>query len=123
MFLLTLNVDVIVATRKGCVGMELLYYIFLILFIIFLNVVLYLPSLFTVTEEEVTENIRSLKRQSWFQQLLQHEHYNKLIVHDTAVRRTIGKFNQKRIKMFFLQGYYEKKLHRVLRKKLVSNEL
>lgn len=97
--------------------MELLYYIFLIAFVIFLNIALYLPSYFTVSEEEITENLRLLKRQSWFQQLLQDERYNKLIVHDKDVRSVIGKFNSKRIQVLFFQRRYEKRLQRVLQGK------
>lgn len=97
--------------------MELLYYIFLIFFIIFLNIALYLPGYFTVSEEEITENLRSLKRQSWFQQLLQDESHSKLIVHDKDVRNVIGKFNSKRIQVLFFQRRYEKRLQRVLQGK------
>lgn len=97
--------------------MELLFYILLILFVIFLNIALYLPSYFSVSEEDVTENIRLLRRQAWFQQLLQYDPYHALIVHDSEVRRTIGKFNKKRLEISFYQRRYEKRLHRIFAKK------
>lgn len=96
--------------------MELLFYIFLLAFIIFLNIALYLPSLFNVDEDRIVYNIRLLKRQTWFQHILKNEDYQNLIIHNREVRRTIGTFNHKKMNSRCAQKRFKRKLKRTMNK-------
>lgn len=43
-----------------------------------------------ITEEDIENNLESLKHNEWFQDFLDDEKYNKLILNNTNVRRVIG---------------------------------
>ncbi|GAQ19774.1 keratin, type II cytoskeletal 2 oral-like [Oceanobacillus picturae] len=43
-----------------------------------------------ITEEDIENNLESLKHNEWFQDFLHDEKYNKLILNNTNVRRVIG---------------------------------
>lgn len=46
-----------------------------------------------VTDEEIEKNTEFLKRYEWFQELLQNNKYQKLIIENEDVRLIIGKIN------------------------------
>lgn len=98
--------------------MKFLYYALMFGLIIFLNLGLYLPSLFAVDEEDIGRNTNRLKKYKWFQELLSDKEYKQLINHDKDVRKVIGKFNDKKIDKRFFQNRYRKKLQNVLQQKL-----
>lgn len=97
--------------------MELLFYIFVIGLIVFLSLGLYLPSLMSVDEADIGENISNLKNVKWFQDLLNDKEFKQLIVHDHDVRKIIGKFNSNKIGKKSSQNRYRKKLQHVLQEK------
>lgn len=100
--------------------MELIFYILLFAFIVFLNVGLFIPSLISVDEEAIGRNMRELKKYNWFKDLLQDDRYKQFIVHDKEVRKLIGKFNGKKIEEHHKQEKYRKKLQDLLQTKLNS---
>jgi len=69
------------------------------------------------TEEEIEENIKFLKEYHWFQNYLDYDTFNKLIIEHDDVRRVIGNANTNKMKT--RPRYYKKhkkKIHDVLRK-------
>lgn len=98
--------------------MKLLFYIFMLGLIIFLNLGLFIPSLLSVSEEDIGKNINRLKKYKWFKELLDNEEYQQLIIYDRDVRKVIGKFNNKKIDKRFFQNRYRKKLQSILQHKL-----
>lgn len=98
--------------------MELLFYIFILVLVIFLGIGPFLPSLMTVSAEDISENLNSLKKYSWFQDLLKNERYKQLIVHDNDVRKLIGRFNNKKLNKGYFQNKYRRKLQCILQQKL-----
>ncbi|MBB5147288.1 hypothetical protein HNQ35_002506 [Cerasibacillus quisquiliarum] len=71
-------------------------------------------------EEDMSKNIRMLKKYGWFQELLQDGRARELIIHDWQVRQVIGKMNHKKFDRPFYQYRYEQKLRKILIKKLDS---
>jgi len=97
--------------------MKLMYIIGLILFIIFLNIGLYLPSLFHVDEDDIRKNLKKLRELQWFQNITNNHTYKQLIVHDADVRKCIGRFNTGKIDRKSFQKKYEYKLKSILHEK------
>lgn len=97
--------------------MKLMYVIGLILFIVFLNIGLYLPSLFHVDEDDIRKNLMKLKNLQWFQNITKDQRYKQLIVHDADVRKCIGRFNTRKIDRKSFQKKYELKLKSILHEK------
>lgn len=95
----------------------MLLYLFMFGLIVFLTLGLYIPSLTSVTTEQISSNIHFLKRYSWFKKMLNNDDYNKLIVHDNDVRQLIGKLNNRKMKYSFYQKRYRKKLQNILHEK------
>ncbi|WP_208586149.1 hypothetical protein [Gracilibacillus suaedae] len=83
-----------------------------------LSIITFSPLITEVTEMEIEKNIRELKKYQWFNNLLEDEQYSNLIIHDKDVRETIGRFNYKKIH----SEAYQKKLHKILRKKVIHLE-
>lgn len=75
--------------------LELFGILLLLAFTIFLNMSLYIHSLKTVTEGEITTNIRKLKAYDWLPQLREDKTYKTLLVYNQKVRKTIGNFSTK----------------------------
>lgn len=61
-----------------------------------LNLAAYLPFL-AVDEEDISKNMRQLKKDHWFQLLLTDDKYREQIVHNHKVRQTIGRMNTKKL--------------------------
>lgn len=61
-----------------------------------LNLLSYLPFL-KPDEKDVENNVKQLSRYDWFQNLLDHEEYRNLIIHDRHVRKQIGSFSRKKM--------------------------
>lgn len=70
-----------------------------------------------VDEEDISNNVQLLKKNQWFQTLMNDEKYRKLIIHDQDVRYEIGYFNTERLKKSFHKDRYRKKIHKVLDKR------
>jgi hypothetical protein len=49
-----------------------------------------------ITEGDIENNLESLKHNEWFQDFLDDEKYNKLILNNTNVRRVIGSIDSKK---------------------------
>lgn len=94
--------------------MELIGVLLLLAFVTFLNIALYIPSLITVTEEEITANMRKLKTYDWFQQLTEDETYKKLLTYNQKVRKMIGNFSTKKLDQPLYQRRYRKRLQTLL---------
>lgn len=59
--------------------------------VIGINLFAIVPLVSRTDEEDIRKNITDLKKYQWFQELLSNEEYKELIVHDSYVRKTIGK--------------------------------
>lgn len=101
--------------------MELLIAVGIMAVIVFLNIGLYLPSLLTVTGEEIGENITRLKQEKWFTQFLHHEQYRQLIIHDQHVRKAIGRLHTEKLVKESYARRSERKIEKVLLKQLSSS--
>ncbi|RYG71963.1 hypothetical protein EU245_12120 [Lentibacillus lipolyticus] len=101
--------------------MKLLFYVLMLGFIVFLNIGLFLPFVFSVDEDDIGKNIKRLKKYNWFQELLGDKDYKQLIIHDKDVRKVIGKFDDKKIDKKFFQNRYRKKLQNILQQKSNNN--
>lgn len=97
--------------------MKALLYVLVFAVIVFLNLGLYLPALFTVDEEDIGRNMNQLKKYEWFNALLDQEEYRHFIIHDRDVRNTIGKLKTKNIDRKYFQHSYRKRLEKLLQKK------
>lgn len=76
-----------------------------------------------VDEADINHNIQLLKKNQWFQALMNDEKYRKLIVHDQDVRYEIGYLNTERLKKNVHKERYRKRIQKVLdkRKNQLSN--
>ncbi|MGP4076937.1 hypothetical protein [Halobacillus sp. K22] len=72
-------------------------------------------TIFKVQEEDIEENLRELKKRSWFQDYLADETKRQQIIHDQKDRRVIGRFSTKKLKKESYQAYCQRKLDRALR--------
>lgn len=96
--------------------MELIGVLLLLAFVTFLNIALYIPSLITVTEEEITANMRKLKTYDWFQQLTEDKTYKTLLTYNQKVRKMIGNFSTKKIRSTALSTSLSKKITNFIRR-------
>ncbi|WP_102335258.1 hypothetical protein [Salimicrobium jeotgali] len=70
-----------------------------------------------VDTENISNNIKVLKRTPWFQALMNDEKYRELIVYDKDVRYKIGYPNTERLKRNAHKKRCKKKIQKVLEKK------
>ncbi|MER2109248.1 MAG: hypothetical protein ABS949_20190 [Solibacillus sp.] len=82
-----------------------------------LNLAVYLPF-FKPDEEDISRNLRTLKKYEWFKKYYENEQYAQLIIHNKNVRKMLGSLNTKRIANPKYQSFYKKKIDKVLRKQL-----
>lgn len=86
----------------------------------FISIISSAPFWPDVDEADIGKNIRILKKYEWFQQYLENENFKELIVYDQDVRDRIGEFNSNRLKKESYQNQYEKKIRKILLKKVDS---
>jgi len=89
-----------------------------ILFDILFNLIL--PYQNQVTEDEITTNIRLLKQNDWFNDLLTIPGYQQLLIHDREIRRKIGTFSSKKLMRHPNHPTFTRKLLRALKRKQIS---
>lgn len=89
------------------------------LLIDFLNLFVFLPFI-KVNEEDIGKNMRSLNKQSWFQQLLTNDKFRNLIVYDREIREFIGKCKANKLNKDKYTAMFHRKLHKLLVKKTTS---
>lgn len=79
-----------------------------------------LPYRTNISEDEICENMKVLKKNKWFQNILRNEKYRQFIIHDREIRNLIGKFNHEKLQKNLFHQKYERKLMAALnRKKIV----
>ena len=78
-----------------------------------------------VYEEDISNNIKLLKKNQWFQGLMNDEKYRELVVRDKYVRYEIGYLNTERLQRNVYKDRYKKKIQKVLDKRYnqLSNTL
>lgn len=64
----------------------------------------------------IERNIKYLKQESWFQEFLNNEEYNELIIKNSDVRTVVGSINIKKMS----KPKYNKKRHSTKEKKHLS---
>ena len=69
-----------------------------------------------ITEEDIEKNIEYLKHNMWFQDFLDDEKYNKLIVDNTDVRKVIGSIEAKKMSKPKYNKNQQKRIKRELEK-------
>ncbi|WP_077356609.1 hypothetical protein [Virgibacillus halodenitrificans] len=74
-----------------------------------------------VSEEDISNNIQLLKKNQWFQTLMNDEKYREFVVHDKDVRYEIGYLNTKKLKRNVHKDRYKKKIQKILDKR--NNQL
>lgn len=82
-----------------------------------LNLAVYIPFL-KVDEEDIGRNLKHLKKYQWFQNYLNDEKYRELIIHNKDVRQVIGKFKSDKLEKDSYNMKCQKRLHKMLLKKL-----
>jgi hypothetical protein len=82
-----------------------------------LELAIYIPFL-KVDEEDIGRNLKHLNKYQWFQNYLNDEKYRELIIHNKDVRRVIGKFNSDKLEKDSYNMKCQKRLHKMLLKKL-----
>lgn len=85
------------------------------LFLDLLNLAVYLPFL-KPDEEDISRNLNELKKHQWFKDYYQDERYLNLIIHDSKVRKVIGRFNTNKIKNPSYPMYCQNKLNHLFNK-------
>ncbi|MFA9559500.1 hypothetical protein ACERII_19505 [Evansella sp. AB-rgal1] len=85
-----------------------------------ISIISFSPFITDVTEEQIGENIKLLKKHQWFQNYLSNEEYRRLIIKDKDVREVIGRFNNKKMDNDSYHTKFQKKLHNVLIKRSKS---
>ncbi len=73
-----------------------------------------------VTEDDITENINYLKKQSWFQEYLENDRFRHVIIYDQKVRDFIGKLKTSKLKKDRYVYKTEHKLHKLLIEKTIK---
>lgn len=82
-----------------------------------------LPFRKHITEDEITKNIKSLKKTEWFPNYLDNYSYKQFIIHDREMRTAIGKFNAKKLNKNPNRKKYKRKIDRILQsKKVIVNQ-
>lgn len=71
-----------------------------------------------VTEDQIGENFRFLKKQQWFQPYLVDDQARHLIINDAKVRNLIGQCRIKRMNGSFYEQRYENRFRRLIQSKL-----
>ncbi|WP_163530074.1 hypothetical protein [Halobacillus ihumii] len=79
-----------------------------------ISVITFSPPIPDVTEEDICENIRFLKKNEWFRRDLKHPESRKMIVSNKDVRFAIGKLNTKRLKRNPYKYKYQRKIQKVM---------
>jgi len=74
---------------------------------------IYIPYL-KVDEEDIGKNMDKFKKYQWYQAYLANESYRELIIHNTKVRQTIGKFNNAKLSSESYAKKCQKKVHQIL---------
>ena len=74
----------------------------------------YLPA-YRVDEEDITTNIRLLKKYEWYNEYSKKEKYKQILIHDIKVRKKIGRLNSKRIANPKYETYYKNKIDNFLK--------
>ncbi len=97
--------------------MDIILYFLLPIILISLNLAIYIPFL-KVDEEDIGRNLKHLNKYQWFQNYLNDEKYRELIIHNKDVRRVIGKFNSDKLEKDSYNMKCQKRLHKMLLKKL-----
>ena len=85
--------------------------------LITINLYTIVPLIPRTNEEHVVKNIKHLKKYPWFQEMLSKERYKELIINDTKVRKTIGRFNTGKLNHNKKRSKYRKALQRILHQK------
>ncbi len=88
------------------------------LFLDLISVITFSPSITDVTEEDISENIKFLKKNEWFLRYLNHAESRKLIVSNKDVRFAIGKLNTNRMRRNPYKNKYQRKIQKAMRKAL-----
>lgn len=78
-----------------------------------LNIAAYLPFL-AVDEEDISKNMRQLKKYHWFQILLNNDKYREQIIHNHKVRQTIGRMNTQKLYKKTYNAKCQNRLHSML---------
>lgn len=82
--------------------------------------ILLFASFMKVDEEDIGNSIRSLKKESWFQQFLTNDKFRDLIVYDEEIRTFIGKCNPNHLNKNRYANAFRRKLHKLLVKKATT---
>lgn len=80
---------------------------------------LILPYQKQVTEDEITTNVRLLKQNEWFNNLLSLPSYQQFIIHDREIRMTIGHFSTSKLTRKPNHPRFKRKLLRALKRKQI----
>ena len=83
-----------------------------------LNLITYIPHYLNPDQSQISTNIEKLKKLRWYQQLYEVEKFKNLIIGDEDVRKTIGRFNSKKLNQKNYQFKAQRKLERVLGNKV-----
>lgn len=91
--------------------MKTLFYLLIFAIVVFIN--LYSPSLRNY-EEDISENLKYLKKQQWFLDYLNQENYYDFIIQNKRVRKTIANFKTRKLHRKSYLMKCQNKLHKVL---------
>ncbi|MBR7553601.1 hypothetical protein ACFFJI_11450 [Allobacillus sp. GCM10007491] len=69
-----------------------------------------------VDTNDISNNLKVLKRTQWFQALMKDEKHRELIVHNKDVRYEIGYLNTERLKRNAHKDRYKNKIQKILEK-------
>ncbi|AYB38941.1 hypothetical protein [Brevibacillus laterosporus] len=83
----------------------------------FLNLLMYVPFL-KPDEEQITKNIKKIRKCNWYKVLLENDEYRKLIIYNTDVRTVIGRFKTEKLNQQNYQMKCQRKLEAILNKKM-----
>ncbi|MED4732419.1 hypothetical protein P9597_30930 [Aneurinibacillus migulanus] len=97
--------------------MEIILDFLLPIILISLNLAIDIPFL-KVDEEDIGRNLKHLNKYQWFQNYLNDEKYRELIIHNKDVRQVIGKFKSDKLEKDSYNMKCQKRLHKMLLKKL-----
>ncbi|MEI3614163.1 hypothetical protein [Pseudogracilibacillus sp. SO30301A] len=86
--------------------------------IFYLNIGFFIPSLINVSEEDIGENLKHLKKHQWFKNYLSNEEHKKLIVHNKNVRKIIGGLKTRKLEREPYLLRCQKKINKILIKEL-----
>lgn len=83
-----------------------------------LNLITYIPQYLHPDQSQISTNIEKLKKLRWYQELYKVEKFKNLIISDEEVRKIIGRLNAKKLSQKNYQFKAQRKLERVLAKKV-----